>query len=129
LPIELVGLGGARVAHLVDDLGRLLVLLRLGVHGLCQRADEALGQRARVFERLGPIFVGGGPRAAPAVVVGELAHLGDRRRHVAQQLIRLDDLAVVVGRFGSVRIQLDEQLVGFDRAFVASGRTRCRPAA
>ena len=48
--VELVGLGGARVAVLVDDLGRLLVLLRLGVHRLGQRADEPLGQRARVLD-------------------------------------------------------------------------------
>ena len=117
--VELIGLGGARVTILVDDLGRLLGLLRLGVHRLGQVADEPLGHGAGVLDRLRAIPVGGGPGAVAAVVAGQLAHLRDGGLGVAEELIPLDDLAGVVGGVAGVGIELDEQAIGLDGALVA----------
>ncbi len=117
--IKVVRLGGARVAVAVDDLAGLLVLLRLAVHRLGQVADQRLGDRAGVGDGVGAVLVGGGPGAARPVVAGQLAHLGDGALGVAHQLIAFDDLAGVVGRVAGVRVQLDQQPVGFDGALVA----------
>ncbi len=117
--IELVRLRRPRVAILVDDLRRLLVLLRFAVHRLGDIADEPLGQRAGVLDRLGSILVGGRPRTARAVGSRQLAHLLDGAFHVAHQLERFDDPRVIIGRLTVLGIQVDEQAIGLDRSVVA----------